>query len=111
MKKIVCTAGILLSALCITGCGIPQIREMSEEQEKLVTEYAAGLLIKYDPSAKSNLLDEEQLAKAEEEERIQREKDERTKQLAEEYVAKQQAAEAEKQKKKDANKKDMIKSQ
>jgi len=84
---------VLLVAICMTGCGIPVIPDMTDDEQKLVAEYAAGLLLKYDNSFTNSILTEEQLEKAKLEERIQREREEKTKRLAEEYVAKTKAAE------------------
>lgn len=62
MKKrlsFVLLAGSLI--LCLTGCK-SAIPEMSEEEMGLVTEYAAGLLLKYDTNYQPMLLDDEKLA-------------------------------------------------
>lgn len=66
MKKrlsFVLLAGSLI--LCLTGCK-NAIPEMSEEEMGLVTEYAAGLLLKYDANYQTMLLDDEKLAAEEE---------------------------------------------
>ena len=66
MKKklgFVLLAGSLI--LSITGCK-SAIPEMSEEEMSLVTEYAAGLLLKYDANYQPMLLDDEKLAAEEE---------------------------------------------
>ena len=57
----------LIVAMSLTGCGfIPELPTLTEQQEKLITEYAAGLLLKYDNSYDSGLMTDEALAKAEE---------------------------------------------
>ena len=87
-KKFVCLMLTTICAFALTGCFIPTLPDMTEEQEALVTEYAAGLILKYSPSYSSSLLDDEELAQAEEEEEEQRQKEEKSRQLAEEYLAK-----------------------
>lgn len=69
MKKrlgFVLLAGSLI--LSLTGCK-SAIPEMSEEEMNLVTEYAAGLLLKYDTNYQPMLLDDEKLAAEEEAQR------------------------------------------
>lgn len=67
MKKrlilVIVTAGSLL--LSLTGCK-SAIPELSEKDMTLVTEYAAGLLLKYDANYQSMLLNDERLAVEEE---------------------------------------------
>lgn len=87
-------------AAVLSGCGIPTIPDMTASQEELVTEYAAGLLLKYDDSFENGILSADELEKAEAEEKEQFEKQEKQKKLAEEYVAKSEAAQKEKEKKK-----------
>ncbi|MCH5281225.1 MAG: hypothetical protein J1E61_07105 [Lachnospiraceae bacterium] len=59
----------VLLACCIvftlTGCG-NKIPDLSEKEMNMVTEYAAGLLLKYDANYQSKLLDDEALTEAEE---------------------------------------------
>lgn len=106
-KRVMGFSLCMLMVTMLVGCGpIPELPEMTEQQEKLVTEYAAGLLIKYDNAYDGGLLTEEALAKAEAKEIEQREKAERQKQLAEEYVAKSEKAKQEKEEKKSKDKKD-----
>ncbi|MBP3469200.1 MAG: hypothetical protein J6K26_06755 [Lachnospiraceae bacterium] len=53
-------------ALLLTGC-TDAIPEMTEEQQNMVTEYAAELLLKYDANYHNTILTEEESIKAEEE--------------------------------------------
>lgn len=92
-NRIIGISLIILTAFTTAGCALETVPDMTAEQEKLVSEYAAGLLLKYDDSFENGVLSEEQLEKAKEEERIQRERDERTRQLAQEYLEKTKAAE------------------
>lgn len=100
-KKIISVLFIVLS-LALTGCGaLVQIPEMSEKEEELITEYAAGLMIKYDTRfGKSNLLDEEELEDALNKEKLAREKERAYKKAAEEYLEKKNAAKKESEKNK-----------
>lgn len=70
MKKNVTGAFMTLvgAALLITlnGCG-NAIPDMTEEQQNMVTEYAAQLLLKYDANYQNTILTEEQSREAEEE--------------------------------------------
>ncbi len=52
--------------LLLNGCG-NAIPDMTQEQQDMVTEYAAQLLLKYDANYKSTILTEEQSREAEEE--------------------------------------------
>jgi len=100
MKKIsvILVTGLLLATLSV-GCGfIPQLPEMTQEQEAMITEYAAGLLLKYDNSYDGGIMSEEQLIEAEAKEKADYEKAEKQRLLAEEYVAKSKKAAEEKEK-------------
>lgn len=98
---------LLMASVVLTGCGpIPELPQLTEQQEELITEYAAGLLLKYDNSYDNGILTEEELLKAEAKEKEQKEKAERQKQLADEYVAKSVQAAKEKEEKKSSSKKD-----
>ena len=88
--------------LGLTGCIIPTTRELTEEQEKVITEYAAGLLKKYDNSFSEQLLTDEELEAAIKAEEEQKAKEEKKKKLAEEYLAKVEANEKKKQEEKSA---------
>lgn len=54
------------AVLLLTGC-TDAIPEMTEEQQNMVTEYAAELLLKYDANYHNTILTEEESIKAEEE--------------------------------------------
>lgn len=54
MRKKIISLGIAGLLICITGCG-NTIPEMDEQQEKLVVEYMAGTLLKYDVNHVSKL--------------------------------------------------------
>ena len=96
---------LLMASVVLTGCGpIPELPQLTEQQEELITEYAAGLLLKYDNSYDNGILSEEELLKAEAKEKEQKEKAERQKQLADEYVAKSVQAAKEKEEKKSSSK-------
>lgn len=58
-------SGVVLM-LWLNGCG-NAIPDMTQEQQDMVTEYAAQLLLKYDANYKSTILTEEQSREAEEE--------------------------------------------
>ncbi len=92
---------LLCGCMMVTACGItPDMPELSEEDTELVTEYAAGLMLKYDTKYSQKLLDDEALAEEEAREAEQRAKELAYKQSAEEYLAKQENA----KKKTEANK-------
>jgi len=56
MKKFTCVICIMsLMVLTLAGCG--SIPDMTEEQEKMVSEYAVSLLLKYDAANHSRLVD------------------------------------------------------
>lgn len=67
-----CLAGISTAffgavlMMSLSGCG-NAIPDMTEEQQSMVTEYAAQLLLKYDANYQSTILTEEQSLEAEEE--------------------------------------------
>lgn len=93
MKKSLFIGAVLIGCFCMTGCGIgPQVPDLSEEQTELITEYAAGLMLKYDANYSGKLLDEEALAKEEATEADKRAKEQAYKQAAEEYLAKKENA-------------------
>lgn len=100
MKRRLTTFTVVIMSVLMAGCAIPQLPEMTETQEELVTEYAAGLLLKYDDSFENGILSAEELEIAEAKEREKFEKAEKQKKLAEEYVAKSEAAKKEKEKEK-----------
>lgn len=66
MKKKMTTVFCMMAVMMgISGCG-NTIPDMSEEQEAIVTEYAAGLLLKYDKNYTTRLVDEEEKEAAKE---------------------------------------------
>ncbi|MCR5799755.1 MAG: hypothetical protein K6G69_06740 [Lachnospiraceae bacterium] len=93
-----------------TGCAIPTVVDLSEEQEEMIIEYSADLLKKYDPKMSNNILTEEQLAKEEQKEAEQKAKQERVDQLREDYLAKNKAAEDNKKQEKEKESSDNEKS-
>ncbi len=60
MKKVRMSLGILLMTATLVGCG-GQIPDMSDEQREAISEYAVGLLLKYDTSQPNRLVDLELL--------------------------------------------------
>ncbi len=103
-RRLIPSVAIVLSAVTVCGCGQTDMPELTEEQTELVTEYAAGLILKYDiTNPGDDLLSPEQLAKLEEEERIKREKERAAKAAAEEYLAKKANADKEKKEQKSSD--------
>lgn len=96
---------IMVVALTLfTGCGnTADIPTLSDEQTELITEYAAGLLIKYNSLPDQNLLNPTQLEEEEKKEEEQREKERKRKEAEKEYLAAQEAKEQEKANKKNGN--------
>ena len=94
MRKMTLFALLLTFSLALTGCGaLVEMPEISDEEEELITEYAAGLIIKYDTKfVGTNLLDDEALAFLDAKEKEAREKERAYKKAAEEYLAKKQVA-------------------
>ncbi len=88
-KKALSAVLIFGACIALTGCGLVDMPELTEEQSALVTEYAAGLILKYDITAVGDkLLTEEELAKGELEEAEKRQKEREVKEAAEDYLAK-----------------------
>lgn len=97
MKKrlsFVLLAGSLI--LSLTGCK-NAIPEMSEENMDLVTEYAAGLLLKYDANYQPMLLDDEKIAAEEEARQKVLEEAERRAALEAEKAAKKEKEQSERE--------------
>lgn len=97
MKKrlsFVLLAGSLI--LSLTGCK-NAIPEMSEENMDLVTEYAAGLLLKYDANYQPMLLDDEKIAAEEEARQKVLEEAERRAALETEKAAKKEKEQSERE--------------
>lgn len=63
MKKIKILGLLAMSAVMLTGC-IDSMPDMTTEQSDLVSEYAAGLLLKYSPNYDYRLVSDEELAAA-----------------------------------------------
>lgn len=88
MKRCVKVALLTVLCLSLTGCGsLVDMPELSEEQEEVITEYAAGLMLKYDTKYTTSLLDEDELAKRQEKEANDRAKERAYKEAAEAYLA------------------------
>ena len=86
---------VLVLSMLITGCG-STIPDLSEEQTELVTEYATGLLLKYNSIPGRSLLNDSQLEIEEKKEEEQREKEKKKEEAAQAYLAAQEAANSEK---------------
>lgn len=82
-KRWLCIALIVSVMLTLTGCG-NAIPEMTEEQQAMITEYAAAMLLKYDANYEPMLLDDERLA---EEEAVQKRIEEENARLEALYAA------------------------
>ncbi len=82
-KRWLCIALIVSVMLTLTGCG-NAIPEMTEEQQAMITEYAAAMLLKYDANYEPKLLDDERLA---EEEAVQKRIEEENARLEALYAA------------------------
>ena len=65
MKKWISVFLICCMTFTLAGCG-NKIPDMSEKDMNMVTEYAAGLLLKYDANYQAKLLDDKALSEAEE---------------------------------------------
>lgn len=110
-KKYICLLTLIVLAIGLSGCIIPTLPNMTEEQEKSVTEYAAGLLLKYDTKGAKGLMSDEELEAAAKEEAEMKEKEERNKQLAQEYIERTEEARKQKEEEKASNKEDSSKEQ
>lgn len=103
LKSVVTVSALCLAGMSVSGCGLVTMPELTEEQTELVTEYAAGLILKYDPlRPESELLDDEELKAQSEEEALKRQKERETKAAAEDYLKKK--ANAGKQNEEETNK-------
>lgn len=103
-KKYISIIAMIAFSVGLSGCVIPTIPDLTEEQEAVITEYAAGLLLKYDSNGSRGLMSDEELEKAAQEEALKKERDERNKQLAQEYIERTEEARKKKEEEK-ANKK------
>lgn len=105
-KRLISLVISIMSVLILSGCDIPSIPELSENDEAAITEYAAGLMLKYSDSFDFGVLDDEQLATAQILEDEQRARDEKAQQLAQDYLERTSAAQkAKEDKKKDKDNK------
>lgn len=77
MKKIFGLLTILLSAGMLMGC--LGVKELTEEEEAQISEYAATLLLKYDANYKNLLWEADEEEEDDEEEPVKEEKPEETK--------------------------------
>lgn len=98
MKKRITGFIILISAALLSGCG-ETIPEISQEQTELITEYAAGLLIKYNSLPDKNLLNEDEMKEQEQIEALAREKEKKKKDAEKAYLEAKEAQEKEKENK------------
>ena len=92
MKRI--TGSILAFTIMflLSGCGAT-IPDLSEEQSDLVTEYAAGLMIKYNSLPEESLLNETQLVIEEQKEVEIKEKEKKKEEAQKAYLAAKEAEE------------------
>lgn len=96
MKRKIATLLCLCASLALTGCSLVDYPELTEEETNLVTEYAAGLVLKYDTSISSgSLLKDSDLEKEEAKEAERRAKEEAYKAAAEKYLANSSKAKSE----------------
>lgn len=63
MKKIKILGFLAMSAVMLTGC-VDSMPDMTTEQSDMVSEYAAGLLLKYSPNYDYKLVSDKELAAA-----------------------------------------------
>ena len=63
MKKVKALGLIAVTAVMLTGC-IDSMPELTDEQSEIISEYSAGLLLKYSPNYDYKIVDEEVLAEA-----------------------------------------------
>lgn len=79
---------------CFTGCG-NVIADMTENESEQISEYAAAVLLAYDKDYHGRLLNEEEMAKAEEEEAIAQARAEEVRRIAERSKKEKEQAENE----------------
>ncbi|MCI6811335.1 MAG: DUF5067 domain-containing protein [Lachnospiraceae bacterium] len=85
-KKLLVAAIICSFGLTMAGCGGQELTlSLTEEEQKLVSGYAASVLMKYNVGSNMRVLSGEELTQAEIAEQAQKEKEARRQQLAEEY--------------------------
>lgn len=86
MKRRLCLIALAFSFACTAGCG-NMAAEVSEENQKLVAEYAAGLLLKYNAGGGSRILEGQKLAEEEAKEAAEAEREQKRLQAAADYEA------------------------
>lgn len=94
MKRITGFMIFFMAVVLMSGCGAT-LPELSEEQTDLVTEYAAGLLIKYNALPDNNLLNEAQMEEEEKKEAEEKEKERKKKEAEKAYLESKAAKENE----------------
>lgn len=93
MRRIYIGLVVLILSTVFTGCGaLVDLPKMDEEQTALVTEYAAGLILKNNEAFKSGLLDDDELALEATKEAEARERERKIKEAAQQYIANSQNA-------------------
>ncbi|MBP9997529.1 MAG: hypothetical protein KBT19_09745 [Lachnospiraceae bacterium] len=90
-KKVFLTFVMCIGSICLGGCGLfATVPTLDDDQTKLVTEYAAGLILRQNEMYDTGVLDEEALKEAEADEALEREKERKIKEAAADYLAKTQ---------------------
>lgn len=80
---------IMIFSILMTGCGNAMV-ELTPEESAVISEYAVGLLLKYDKNHKSRIMSDREMAEAEEKQRII---EEETRQREQKKVEGQKSAE------------------
>lgn len=60
MKQLKIIGVLAVLSLALTGCGIDSMPELTDDESAIITEYAAGLLLKYSPNYDYKLVDSAQ---------------------------------------------------
>lgn len=60
MKRIVVLLTTLLVSVCMAGCGLIPSLDLTESEQSVIAEYAAGLLLKYDRNYSGSLMEVEE---------------------------------------------------
>lgn len=85
MKKTGRNLQLVFILLCLTGCGV-NMPDLSEKEERLITEYATQLLVKYNDNSEKYLLSAEKLKEEEQKEENIRERKRKTEEAKEIYA-------------------------